>query len=128
MAGRCVRLLLPGRGARPALGVDLGDNEAGRLLLDERRGLDREVELLRTEGSSNAPVIAGIRAARAAERVIHSSQRRSIIYNVLAVAAAAAGLVNPLVAAILMPLSSSIVIWNAARVERIIQAEEACVR
>jgi len=77
---------------------------------------------------SLAPVIAGIRAARAAERVIHSSQRRSIIYNVLAVAAAAAGLVNPLVAAILMPLSSSMVIWNAARVERIIQAEEACVR
>jgi cation transport ATPase len=71
-------------------------------------------------------VIAGIRAARAAERVIHSSQRRSIAYNVLAVAAAAAGLVNPLVAAILMPLSSSMVIWNAARVERLVRAEEAC--
>lgn len=75
---------------------------------------------------SLAPVIAGIRAARAAQTVIHSSQRRSIIYNVLAVAAAAAGLVNPLVAAVLMPLSSGIVIWNATRVERVIQREDTC--
>ena len=34
-----------------------------------------------------------------------------------AVGAAAAGLINPLVAAILMPLSSAMVIWGASRVE-----------
>jgi heavy metal translocating P-type ATPase len=67
---------------------------------------------------SLAPVAAGIRAARAAQRAIRSSERRSIVYNVLAVGAAVAGLVNPLVAAILMPISSAVVIWSAARVER----------
>jgi Cu2+-exporting ATPase len=70
-----------------------------------------------------APVAAGIRAGRAAERMMRSSQRASIVYNVLAVGAAAAGLVNPLVAAILMPLSSVVVIWNAMRVERVVRAE-----
>jgi Cu2+-exporting ATPase len=71
-----------------------------------------------------APVAAGIRAGRAAERMMRSSQRGSIVYNVLAVGAAAAGLVNPLVAAILMPLSSVLVVWNAMRVERIVRAED----
>ena len=42
-----------------------------------------------------------------------------------AVGAAAAGLVNPLVAAVLMPLSSGLVIWGAFRVERMVRAEES---
>jgi Cu2+-exporting ATPase len=67
------------------------------------------------------PIPAGIRAGRAARRMIRSSQIQSIGYNVLAVAAAVAGLVNPLVAAVLMPLSSIAVIWNAARVERLVR-------
>ena len=67
------------------------------------------------------PVAAGIRAGRAALRMMRSSQRGSIVYNVLAVGAAAAGLVNPLIAAILMPLSSILVIWNATRVERVVR-------
>lgn len=71
------------------------------------------------------PVVAGIRAARAAERAIHRSQVQSIVYNVVSVVAAAAGWVNPLVAAVLMPLSSISVIWNAARVERAVRKEEA---
>jgi heavy metal translocating P-type ATPase len=69
-----------------------------------------------------APVAAGIRAGRAAERMMRFSQHASIVYNVLAVGAAAAGLVNPLVAAILMPLSSVVVVWNAMRVERVVRA------
>jgi cation transport ATPase len=68
-----------------------------------------------------APVTAGIRAGRAAERMMRSSQRGSIAYNVLAVGAAAAGLVNPLVAAILMPASSVLVVWNAMRVEHVVR-------
>ena len=45
--------------------------------------------------------------------------------EIAAVGAAAAGLVNPLVAALLMPLSSGLVIWGAFRVERIVRADEA---
>lgn len=74
------------------------------------------------------PVVAGIRAARAAERAIHRSQAQSIIYNLVSVAAAAAGLVNPLVAAVLMPLSSITVVWNAARVEHAVRRAESCAQ
>lgn len=70
---------------------------------------------------SLAPLAAGVRAARIVARLIHDGQRVSVLYNALAVAAAVAGLVNPLVAAILMPVSSSVVIWNAARVERLMR-------
>jgi cation transport ATPase len=56
--------------------------------------------------------------------VIRSNLRRSLVYNVCAVAAAAAGFVNPLVAAVLMPLSSGLVIYGAFRVERLVRAEE----
>ncbi|MBT8402573.1 MAG: cadmium-translocating P-type ATPase, partial [Gemmatimonadetes bacterium] len=55
---------------------------------------------------SLAPVAAAVRAARAARRAIRANLARSLAYNVTAVGAAAAGLVNPLVAAVLMPLSS----------------------
>jgi heavy metal translocating P-type ATPase len=70
---------------------------------------------------SLAPLAAGVRAARIVARLICEGQRVSVLYNALAVAAAVAGLVNPLVAAILMPISSSVVIWNAARVERLMR-------
>ena len=56
-------------------------------------------------------------SAEAARTSILQNQRRSIVYNIGAVAVAAAGLVNPLIAAILMPLSSGMVIWGASRVE-----------
>ncbi len=62
--------------------------------------------------------MAGIRAARASRRAIRSNQFRSVLYNVSAVSAAAAGLVNPLIAAVLMPLSSAMVVWGSSRVER----------
>jgi cation transport ATPase len=39
-----------------------------------------------------------------------------VAYNTLAVAAALAGWVNPLVAALLMPISSGMVAWTAQRV------------
>lgn len=75
--------------------------------------------------SGIAPIAAGFRAARACRRVIDANLRRSIAYNIVAVGAAAAGLVNPLVAAVLMPLSSGLVIWGAFRVERMVRAEES---
>lgn len=71
-----------------------------------------------------APLLAGFRAARAAGDAIRINLRFSLGYNVVAILAAAAGLVNPLVAAILMPLSSAVVIWGAARVETRVRREE----
>ena len=73
---------------------------------------------------ATAPLLAGLRAARVAVRAVRVSRVRSVLYNVLAVGAAAAGWVNPLVAAVLMPISSSLVLWSAARVERRVRREE----
>jgi Cu2+-exporting ATPase len=70
------------------------------------------------------PVLAAIRAGRAAKGVIRGNLVRSLAYNALAVAGAASGLVNPLVAAVLMPLSSALVLWGAAGVERRVAREE----
>ena len=61
---------------------------------------------------SLAPVVAGIRIGRATHAVMRGNFARSLVYNVVAVGAAAAGWVNPLVAAILMPVSSLLVVWG----------------
>lgn len=63
------------------------------------------------------PVLAGVVAAREADRARRSSRRRAVVYNLVAVAAALAGFVNPLVAAVAMPLSSALVIAAAVGVE-----------
>lgn len=60
-------------------------------------------------------VIHGLTLARDSERVVRASSLRSLVYNAGAVTAAAFGFVNPLVAALLMPLSSSMVIGSALR-------------
>jgi Cu2+-exporting ATPase len=63
------------------------------------------------------PLVSGFQAASACQRAIRWNQRRSIAYNIVAVSAAAVGLVNPLVAAILMPASSAMVVWGSSRIE-----------
>lgn len=73
---------------------------------------------------SLGPIATGVVASRACLRAVRGNQIRSIAYNVVAVAAAAAGLVNPLVAAVLMPLSSAMVVWGASRVERAVRRAE----
>jgi cation transport ATPase len=75
-------------------------------------------------GDALGPLVAGFHAARACRSAIRANQRRSLVYNALAVTAAAAGWVNPLVAAVLMPLSSGMVIWGASRVEARVRREE----
>jgi len=70
---------------------------------------------------SLAPIPVAFHAARACRHAIRTNQIRSIAYNVTAVGAAAVGLVNPLVAAVLMPLSSAVVIWGSSRVEVAVQ-------
>lgn len=71
-----------------------------------------------------APILAGRRAALAAKRMVRWMQRWSIGYNFVSVLAAMVGLVNPLVAAVLMPISSGLVIWGASRVEALVKKEE----
>lgn len=66
---------------------------------------------------SLSPLVGAVLCSRVCRASIRANQTRSIVYNVVAVSAAAAGLVNPLVAAILMPLSSAMVLVGAARVE-----------
>jgi Cu2+-exporting ATPase len=68
-----------------------------------------------------APLLAGFQAAAAAARMIRFNHVQSVIYNVASMTAAACGLVNPLVAALLMPASSAVVIWGASRVEPLVR-------
>lgn len=69
-------------------------------------------------GDGIGPVVTGLRLAAAVDVAVRRGAVRSVIYNLSAVAAALAGLVNPLVAAVLMPLSSGMVAWTASRVAK----------
>lgn len=68
-------------------------------------------------GEGLAPVEVALRGAKATRSAIRVNLRRSVAYNVLAVGLAAAGWVNPLVAAVLMPLSSAMVWWGSRSAE-----------
>ena len=69
-------------------------------------------------GDGLGPLVRGLHLSRLARATIARSSRRSLLYNVVAVSIAAAGFINPLVAALLMPLSSSIVIGAALALGR----------
>lgn len=64
------------------------------------------------------PLAEAMRAARETRRALARNTRFSVAYNVLAVIAAVSGVVNPLVAAILMPISSFTVVAGAVAIER----------
>jgi len=70
------------------------------------------------------PLVAAVAGARATEAAVKSNLTRAIVYNIAAIAAAMFGLINPLVAAILMPLSSAWVVIGALSVDRRIDRME----
>jgi Cu+-exporting ATPase len=59
-----------------------------------------------------------IKLARATFRTIRANLAWAFCYNVLAIPLAAAGFLNPLVAAATMTLSSVFVVWNSLRLRR----------
>jgi Cu2+-exporting ATPase len=67
--------------------------------------------------SGIAPIVAGRVAAVHAVDAVKRSRRRALVYNATALALALSGVLDPLVAAIAMPLSSAMVLWTAHRVE-----------
>ena len=67
---------------------------------------------------SLSPLLAAREAADATHAVLRQNVRAAIAYNVVAVSLAAAGLVGPLIAALLMPLSSAMVIGKALSIGR----------
>ncbi len=65
-----------------------------------------------------APVLSGLHIAARFDRAVRVGLRTSLLYNLTAVSAAMAGVVNPLVAAILMPISSAMVLLGALSIRR----------
>ncbi|MAM73029.1 MAG: heavy metal translocating P-type ATPase [Tistrella sp.] len=86
----------------PAGGADLAQGAADAVFRGER--LDA--------------VITTLAMARAAERTARQNVAAAIVYNMIAVPAAVAGFVTPLIAALAMSGSSLIVILNAVRLGR----------
>jgi Cu2+-exporting ATPase len=99
--------------AQADVGIAMGTGAASSLLI-----ADGVISV-----ASVGPIPLGFFAARACARAIRLNQARSIVYNVVAVSAAALGFVNPLIAAVLMPLSSAMVMWGSARVETYVRRQ-----
>ena len=62
-----------------------------------------------------APVLEAVRGARLTLSAIHRGLGFSLAYNVIGVALAMSGVLSPLVAAVMMPLSSLTVVASALR-------------
>lgn len=83
-------------------------------------GVDLAFEAAAGAITSRRPlaVVEGITLGRRLRRTLRTNIAISITYNALAVAGAAAGLITPLAAAVLMPISSLVVVINASRLAR----------
>ncbi|MBV7257416.1 cadmium-translocating P-type ATPase [Pacificimonas sp. WHA3] len=69
-------------------------------------------------GNSLRPVVTALDTAKRTMRIVRQNFALAIMYNILAVPLAVAGLVTPLVAAVAMSLSSVIVVGNSLRLAR----------
>lgn len=76
--------------------------------------LARDVASFCWHGHHLADLAAGLEASRAAVAIIRSNLGFAAAYNLAGVALAAAGLLHPIVAALLMTCSSLVVTWRAA--------------
>ncbi len=83
-------------------GTDLSITSAQVVLLGDRLGL----------------LLSAIRLASQTQRVIRQNLILSALYNALTIPLAVAGLVTPLLAAIVMPMSSLVVMGNSLRLTR----------
>ena len=72
-----------------------------------------------------APIVTLISGARRTVRTIKRNILFSLLYNVLGAALAMAGLLSPLVAAIMMPLSSLTVVSSSYRARTFAEAQTA---
>jgi heavy metal translocating P-type ATPase len=70
------------------------------------------------------PVLAALRVSEVVRATVRANLIRSVFYNATAVTAAMFGYVDPLVAALLMPASSLLVLWGGLRVEPRVRALE----
>ena len=79
-------------------------------------------------GERLAPIAAGIDVARRTQRIIRQNLLWALIYNITAVPLAAAGLLQPWMAAIGMSMSSLLVVLNAMRLLRVSRLRESEVQ
>ncbi len=70
------------------------------------------------QGERLAPVLQSWKLARFTQRLVKQNFMLALLYNIIAVPLAVAGLVTPLIAALAMSGSSLIVITNAMRLQR----------
>lgn len=69
-------------------------------------------------GKALMPVALAVRVARKTMHIVRQNFALAIVYNILAVPLALAGMVTPLIAAVAMSLSSLIVVANSLRLAR----------
>lgn len=124
-ADKAARIRELQRGGAKVLFVGDGLNDGQALLAADvgvAMSAGATASVLAADAVLRTPRLAGLNSAitiaRAVRRRIRANLLRSAVYNVLAVVAAVLGWVDPLVAAVLMPISSGLVIASAAAVER----------
>ena len=109
------------RSGQPVLFVGDGVNDAAAMAasfvsvaMQEGAELARDVATLSWHGRHLQDLAAAVADSREAVRTIRSNLRFAAAYNLTGVALAAAGVLHPIVAALLMTCSSLIVTWRAA--------------